>query len=280
MENQPLVGVRVTGKLGDSKLIELSGLTRSLRHAGVFWGINDSGNDPEIFGIDSTGKALSRIVVAGATNTDWEAISSGPCEAGACLYIGDLGDNQERRDHVTIWRVAEPSLSEKHSTQAAKLDIRYPGGGRDVESMWVATDTSIWLLTKRPAKAVNGAWRPVLVYRVPRGFWKSPKLVFDAELVDSLPIVPLQRVSETWITDAALKPVDGEGDARLAVRTNGTVYIFAVDNITRRPGALLRTCSLEKLGSDAGEAVTWVSPTAMLFGNEGRFSDLFTGSCG
>ncbi len=274
----PLRDVRRLGKLSDAKLIELSGLTRSIVHPGLFWGINDSGNDPEIFAIDSTGKALARVLITGATNMDWEAIASGPCDEGSCLFVGDVGDNQERRGRVTVWRVVEPSLSATHSSLAAKADVRYPGGARDVEAMWVSGDRSIWLLTKRPARAANGTLRRAFLYRVPGDLWNVSG-VAHAELTDSLSIVPLPRASQTWITDAALLPADGESRPKLAVRTYGSVYIFAVDENTGRPGSLLSTCSLSELRSNAGEAVTWLSQGSMLFGSEGRFIDLFTGRC-
>src|SRR5690606_1795107 len=43
------------------ELEEASGLAASRRHAGVLWMHNDSGGEPEVFAVDSTGAVLGRV---------------------------------------------------------------------------------------------------------------------------------------------------------------------------------------------------------------------------
>lgn len=67
---------------------EASGLVASRVTPGRLWAHNDSGK-PEIFALDAKGAVTGRVSVAGAALEDWEALASGACGTGTCLYIGD-----------------------------------------------------------------------------------------------------------------------------------------------------------------------------------------------
>src|SRR5690606_31958045 len=93
-----------------SVLSESSGLARSQKHPGLFWTHNDSRSEPILYAITPDGELRAAITIKKAEARDWEALSSGPCPEGWCLYIGDTGDNRRRRDVVTVYRIAEPEL--------------------------------------------------------------------------------------------------------------------------------------------------------------------------
>ena len=274
------------GALTDPFLVEQSGLARSVGDTNVFWSHNDSGNPPQLFAMDSTGAARGRWTVAGATNSDWEAIAVGPCETGACVYFADVGDNGAHRNTVSIWRVPEPTpmapeqanrdVAWPTTGSASRLRIRYPDGAHDVEAVWVSPDTNIWLLTKRPHRNGAGEFRRALLFRVRAAAWLDT-VPAVADLVDSLPIVP-RGDSETWITDASFNAHVDDG-ARVAVRTYQDVVVFAADAITGRPDSVVARCSLRGLRERTGEAVTWMANGRLLFGNEGRGSRLWSGRC-
>ncbi len=271
--------VSTPGRIEALELTEASGLAQSARDSAVFWSHGDSGNEPRLFAFDSAGRSIGTVHVTGATNRDWEAIASGPCTGGPCLYIADVGDNSARRDNVTIWRVAEPQARDSSSEPARALRIAYVDGPRDVEAMWVAPDTTLFLITKRPDRDED-RWRAARVYRVNATAWRGDTGLVTAEIVDSLPIVPLKGKAGGWITDAALSLADAQGDRRLAVRTYNSVYVFAVDRATGRPGALLGQCSLKSLPEqDSGEGVTWLSDGRLLFDHEGVRASLHAGRC-
>lgn len=279
-----------TGTLESARLVEASGLTASLRTGGVFWSNNDSGNEPVIHAIDSTGRSLAAVRVTGATNRDWEALSSGPCPAGSCLYIGDVGDNNRRRSSVSVWRIPEPALegasrasrasAAAESAPAERLTLRYPDGSHDVEAMWVSADTSIWLVTKRPLENREGVYRPALLFRVRAAAWSARGTEpVRAELVDSLPFVPGNRDSDGWITDAALSGPSVTGGRRLAIRTYRDLAVFEADGVTGRPGALVARCSLRALRQRSGESVAWLPSGALLLAHEGLHSPVWAGHC-
>jgi len=253
-----VIDVLSTGALADSALRESSGVARSHRIPGVLYSINDSGNGPEIFALDSTGAALGRWTLPALENRDWEAIASGPCPTGRCLFIGDLGDNLERRQHVTIYRVAEPeTLAAFRGKPVARADetdsirFRYPGGPRDAEAMWVDGDGA-------PNVVSKGRSGKIALYRVPPRF--GAKKVQLAERVQVLPITPQPALGQ-WVTDAALSP-DGR---RVAVRTYTMLYIFVVSPSGRleRP----TRCGLAGL-EPQGEGVTWLDDRRLFLTSE------------
>ncbi len=275
---EPLGALQRWGNLEHPDLVEASGVVRATNSDNVFWSQNDSGNDALLFAYDSTGASLGSTRVLAAQNKDWEALAAGPCAQGQCLYIGDVGDNQARRPSVAIWRVSQPSPGDSVTDSASVLRVRYPDGPRDVEAMWVARDASVWLLTKRPMFAPGGMLRPAQLYRVSASAWAAPGEQV-AELVDSLPIVPLASDSRTWITDAAASSEDAVGPPVLAVRTYGSVFVFEMDGPTGRPGRLKHRCDLKPLREKYGEGLAWLRDGRLLFNAEGGGAPLQVARC-
>ena len=231
----------------DRRIGESSGVIASRKHPGLLWTMNDSGGDPKLFLFDSAGRSLGAFTLPGAKNVDWEALGRGPCETGECLYIGDTGDNSERRRSVTLYRVAEPDPrsppGDGITVAPASIQVQYPDRAHDVEALYVEPDRSVILVTK-------GRRGGVSTYRVPASGWAHGSS--QAERVDSLPIeasLPLGRV----VTDAAISP-----DGRLvAIRTYRELWFF-----TRTPDGHLSldpsrpVCDLTGLQRQ-GEAVDW-----------------------
>lgn len=232
----------------DRRIGESSGVVASRKHPGLLWTMNDSGGDPMLFLSDSTGASLGGYTIPGARNVDWEALGRGPCDAGECLYIGDTGDNSERRRSVTLYRVPEPDPQspprDGMARESAKIQVEYPDRAHDVEALYVEPDGSVILMTK-------GRSGGVLTYRVAAAAW-AVKSMSKALRVDSLPIqanYPLGRV----VTDAAISP-----DGRLvAVRTYRELWFFtraADGHLSLDPARPV--CDLTGLQRQ-GEAVDW-----------------------
>jgi hypothetical protein len=260
----------------DRRLVEGSAAVMSAAQPGVVFTINDSGNEPLLFALDTTGAGRGVWRVRGATNLDWEAAALAPCAspgasatrrdvAASCLYIGDVGDNLEALPVRTIYRVREPTVdpagaSGDRPLDAERLVFRYADGPHDVEAMYVAPDGDVVLITKRPRRDVAGRARLALVFRLPVSAWTSRDSLAVAVLDDSLPIVP-GSARLRYITDASLSP-----DARyLAVRTYRQVFVFAADPATGR--ALRRApavCNIAKVQDANGEGITWIGATGLL----------------
>lgn len=251
---------------------------RSPGSTNLFWSHGDSGNDERLFAFDSSGASLGSPRVDGAKNRDWEALAAGPCAAGMCLYIGDVGDNLARRKTVSVYRIPVPVAGDTVTRPAERVEFTYPDGARDVEAIWVSPDTTVWLLTKRPHRD-GKRWRAAQIYRLPHTAWQATG-PSAAELVDSIAIVPIGGQESGWITDAALSDPDSAGSRRLAIRTYGDVYLFDVDAVTWRPTSLVGKCSVTVLREERrGEGVTWMADGRLLFNHEGANEPLFAARC-
>jgi hypothetical protein len=143
-------------------LREASGIALSQKTAGLLWLHNDSG-EPLLVAVGTDGGLRARIRVSGASVGDWEDIGVGPCSSGTCVYIADIGDNGANRRNVVIYRVAEPAADAEASSAAESMQLTYPDGARDAESMIVMPDGALFIVSK-------GERGPIAIYRVPGGF--------------------------------------------------------------------------------------------------------------
>ncbi|MEO7084329.1 MAG: hypothetical protein ABI085_08460 [Gemmatimonadaceae bacterium] len=270
-------------------LVENSTAAMSTRQPGVFFTINDSNNPAVLFAMDTTGADRGTWRVLDAENADWESAAIGTCgdsrkgrkSAGvtSCIYIGDTGDNKERRPSRRIYRAPEPTATSRGASDTLRAEhvvYQYSDGPHDVEAMFVAPNGDIFLITKRPRFDAGRRLRPALVFRLAAAVW-TQKGHAIAELIDSLPIIsgsaPLRLIS-----DASLSP----DHAHLAVRTYTQVFIFATDTITGRVNHSLAPmmCDIVKLGEPQGEGVTWANNAGrLLFTSEGQSTPLHLADC-
>lgn len=117
---------------------ESSGVAASTVEDGLYYTLNDAGGNASLLMFDESGEFRGEQLVEGATNTDWEDLASGPCpaavDAGSCLYIADIGDNDGTRDAITLWVVPETSET---IVDAVACMLAYPDGPRDAETLLV-----------------------------------------------------------------------------------------------------------------------------------------------
>ena len=66
---------------------------------GNFITFNDSGGDPALYAFNKSGKKLSKILIKGAQNKDWESLASDK----EYIYIGDIGNNKGNRRDLKIY---------------------------------------------------------------------------------------------------------------------------------------------------------------------------------
>lgn len=261
------VDVRQTGSFADNRLIESSGVAVSRTHPGVLWTHNDAGHPAVLYATDSTGAALGRWTVTGARSVDWEDIAAGPCPSGECLYVGDVGDNEEQRQAVMIYRVPEPDPdSGRGATPPADtLRIRYPDRPRDVEALFVDQDGGTWLISK-------GRSTGILLYHVPAAAWETGGAV--ARLVDTLPIqhhLPSGRL----VSGAALAR-DGR---RVVVRTYRDLFLFTLDGNRLEAAPPPNRCEILGL-EPQGEAVDWWDDSTLVLTSESRRGPVHLLRCG
>ena len=263
-------------------LHESSALAMSRAQDGVLFTINDSGNEPILFAVDTSGADRGAWRVKGAKNVDWEALAIGPCGTSAsnCVYIGDVGDNDAVHPTRTIYRVVQPMANAAAAigsiSVAQSVTFTYADRAHDVEAMYVASNGDVFLITKRALATDSTHLRPALVFRIASTAWRATKNTV-AELIDSLSIVPGSAPFRT-ITDASLSP-DGK---HVAVRTYSQLFVYSSDAASGRvlgdvPAAV---CNLTPLGEAQGEGVTWLSSSGRFaFSSEGRDAPLHLANC-
>ncbi|MGE8431144.1 hypothetical protein [Chryseobacterium joostei] len=115
----------------DNKIQETSGLNF---FNGKLYTFNDSGNAPELFEINKTSGEVIKTLKVNARNTDWEALTND----GTHFYIGDFGNNDGSRRHLTIYKVPFQGDSLQNG-QIKEIKFHYPEQ-TDYKSTYFNTD--------------------------------------------------------------------------------------------------------------------------------------------
>jgi hypothetical protein len=186
-------------------------------NSNVLWLHNDSGDSARVFAMTPAGTHLVTFSVTGAGATDWEdiAVGPGPAAGSQYLYMGDIGDNLALRASISVYRVAEPSVSASQSpvttslSGSDRLRFTYPDGPRDAESLFVDPLTrDIYILTKRESTKH--------LYRAP--YPQSTTATTTLELVTTY-------ASTIWFTAADISPDGDEIIIRGVPTTTGRLFI-------------------------------------------------------
>lgn len=196
-------------------LEEVSG-TEIVPKSDLIWMINDSGNKPTLFGLNEDGKIIKEIYVK-AKNHDWEDLTS---DDNGNIYIGDFGNNLNKRKNLTIIIVEQNELDEKNA-EVDKIEFEYPNQHKfppkkkelyfDTESFFYFKN-SFYILTK---SRVKGKYGKTTLYKIP-----AKKGKYTAEIVDEF-----ENCTNTgcWITSADISP-DGK---KVALLSQKNVLIFS-----------------------------------------------------
>lgn len=245
------------GPLALGELPEASGVAVSRLSSGVLWAVNDSGK-PLLFALDPSGAVKGKVRVAGAAIDDWEDIAVGPCPAGSCIYVADIGDNNATRSHVTIYRVPEPSPRDASTAAAEVFRATYPDGPHDAEAFFV-TDAGWFIVTK-------GNTGPVALYRFPSALRSGTTV--RLERVGS----PRDARKAKWgdrITGAAASP-DGHW---IALRSHEAILFFRADELVAGRWQDARHVDLRGLRERQGEGIAiGADHTVYLVGEGGGHS--------
>lgn len=232
---------------------ETSGLVRGRVNPDVFWTHNDSGNHPQIFALGPDRTVRARVALEGATVVDWEDMASGPCGAGHCLYIADIGDNAGVRPSVTIYELPEPKLPATSAKVMRTLHASYADGPQDAEAFFRLPNGEFYVVTKGRQKSIK-------LYRLNTAGARG-----QLQMVREL--APQPRTEIDRVTAATASP----SGKWVAIRSYGTLNVYATVDLLRESGRPAVTYSLRPLGEIQGESVSldddgtiWVTSEAEL----------------
>lgn len=238
----------------DDDIHESSGVAVSRAH-GISWTHNDSG-DPLLYAVDSAGRTVGRVRVAGARVEDWEDVALAPCPSGGdCLYVADIGDNDARRPSVTIYRIPEPAPGAAESAPAEAIRLRYPDGPHDAEAMFVL-DGAIHVVTK-------GESGPIVLYRAPRSAGG------EAAMEQVRVLSPGKAERPDRVTGADASP-DGRW---VAMRTLESASIYAAAELAGSGALNPRRVDLEGLDESQGEGIAFAPGGSIIVTSEGGKKD-------
>lgn len=228
-----LVG-RVVFSFVDPAITESSGLVDL---GSLMVTTNDSGGDPLVFVVDpKTGRTVGRTTFTGEVE-DVEALAPAGKHA---VWVGDIGDNDEQRSSVQVYRV--PVGRGDRTVEAPAYELVYPDGAHDAESLVAAPGGRLYVITK----GVLGG----TAYAAPRHL--------DPDHPNRLR--PVAGV-DVWATDAALFP-DGK---HVLVRGYGTAVVYTFPGF--RPVA-----SVDLPHQRQGEGVSIAAAGRIRLSSEGRNS--------
>jgi hypothetical protein len=182
-----------------------------------YWLINDSGDGPHLYLVNSTtGKVIKTLSLMGCQNVDWEDLACYvSSNADMRLLVADIGDNNANRLNVKVYSFDEPHFSdfdtinsqwESFQPQELKTwTISYPDGPRDAEAFFVDPFSGQpFIVTKRTARA--------MVYSIPA----NPSVGGDTAYY--LGSIPTQFITGA---DCAL---DDQGVRRILLRNYGQLF--------------------------------------------------------
>jgi hypothetical protein len=101
------------------------------------------------------------IPLSGTENRDWEDIATGDCPSGNCIYIADIGDNQEIRDKVYLYRIPDTGIYDGSPRQPEVFPMTLPKGPRDMEALFVLPGEEVFFVSKGRGDGVS-------LYRYPQ----------------------------------------------------------------------------------------------------------------
>ena len=160
--------VENTGELDSSFINEASGIAVSSKFPGRLYHVNDSGGGPYFYTTDISGSQTKKIKIKGYKNrrSDFEDLGLGRCASGKqCLFIADIGDNQERREYVELIAIEELGDYGGSVRPVDSNKLVYPDRAHNAEGLAVHPNGDIYILTKEEDLDKDKAY-PSKLYRL------------------------------------------------------------------------------------------------------------------
>ncbi len=149
-------------------LHEVSG-TDTAPNSDLIWILNDGGNASKIYGLNRKGTIKKELKID-AKNHDWEDLTA---DKIGNLYIGDFGNNANKRKNLTILKVHANTLKSSDKIKIERISFKYSNQKKfppkkkklyfDCEAFFHYND-SLYLFTKSRVKNDFGKTH---LYKIP-----------------------------------------------------------------------------------------------------------------
>ena len=236
--SQDILTITTKIKLKEASAVEV------IKNSNLAWVIEDSGNKNVVYGLDSKGKIAHEITIENAKNTDWEDLTS---DESGNLYIGDFGNNDNKRKDLCIYKIDASSLKQNTANATSKISFYYPTQKEfppkksdlvyDSESFFEYKG-NFYIFSKNRSKGFDGT---VLVYKVPNkaGNHKAEFLgqfiscdsyqkcaITSADISPDGKKIVLLSANKVWVLS------DYKGDDFL----KGKMEMFELNDVTQKEG--------------------------------------------
>ncbi len=167
----------------------------------LIWVIEDSGNDNHVYGLDVNGNIKSDVTVVNAENKDWEDLTS---DASGNLYIGDFGNNSNKRRLLTIYKISDPENS-GDSVSADIINFELPKGQKseNFEGFFIHQN-SFYIFSKSSKNCVifkvpNASGTHVAEFAAEMSFKGKKTQVTSADISQDGKTIVLLNHDKAWI---------------------------------------------------------------------------------
>jgi len=182
------------------------------------WTLEDSGNAAELYALDKSGNIRNTLKITNVANVDWEDLTS---DENGNLYIGDFGNNDNKRQDLAIYKLNQSDLTKTETTVSQKTTFYFPEqtefppkkSGRiyDVESFFYHNN-HFYLFTKNRSTKSS---KTTALYEIPnREGNHAAKLIASFDSCDSF--------NHCAITSADISP-DGK---KVILLSASYVWVF------------------------------------------------------
>src|SRR6185295_17814609 len=207
-------GVQLLAYMSDMRIKESSGVIASRRYANVFWTHNDGGGPKKqvLYAIDREGNTRAAFPVTDATFHDWEDIA---IDDAGHLFLGDIGNNDAKRDMLAVYEIDEPDPSANISAISPKRGwtLKFPNAPFDCESLFI--------------------WKEY-GYVISKVFNKAHAQIFRFPLQDTTEPQMLELVATTKIESPVTgADISADGNLLGLVAKDGA-YVYRIDGDVAR----------------------------------------------
>lgn len=191
---------------------------------GDIWTLNDSGDKSRLYVCDTDGNLKRKIKIKKAKNEDWEDITQD--DAGH-IYIGDFGNNRNRRKNLTIYKISTREALADDKVKQEEITFRFEDQEKfppKANKMFYDCESVIWyegalyLFTKHRSFPMS-----TNVYKIPDqpGEYVAKKLdtFYTGEAKKGE-----HRLYDYWVTAADISP-----DGRAIVLLSGNKMWLLTD---------------------------------------------------
>lgn len=199
------------------ELLESSAL---VKYKCNFITLNDSGNEPELYVFNKKGEITHICFIKNVKNIDWEALAY---DGQEYLYIGDIGNNENKRQDLAIHKVKLVDVLVKDTVNVETILFSYPEQYLfppyqselyyDAEAL-IVKEGQLLIFTKNRTVPFDGISKVYALPTVPGEY--------QAELLYDLNLLPTTW-REECITDAFLYKDE------LYLLTYAKVYMYSWD---------------------------------------------------